>query len=286
LAMTKKGLGKGLDTLFEKKPELEFEEGISEIKISLIEPNRNQPRKSFDPDKLKALADSIKENGMIQPITVTKTEEGRYTIVAGERRWRASKLAGLSTIPAIVKEYDDKTIAEVALIENLQREDLNPIEEALGYKELSEKYLLKQEDISRMVGKSRSAVANSMRLLLLEEEFQKRLISGEISEGHARAALSLEDYELRSFLINQIVENELNVRQAEVLAKQLQKGVTKKEKKRPDVYDIELERIQNRLSSNLGTKVTISHGAKKGKIEIEYYGNEDLERLLNIIENN
>lgn len=286
MAMTKKGLGKGLDTLFEKKPELEFEEGISEIKISLIEPNRNQPRKSFDPDKLKALADSIKENGMIQPITVTKTEEGRYTIVAGERRWRASKLAGLSTIPAIVKEYDDKTIAEVALIENLQREDLNPIEEALGYKELSEKYLLKQEDISRMVGKSRSAVANSMRLLLLEEEFQKRLISGEISEGHARAALSLEDYELRSFLINQIVENELNVRQAEVLAKQLQKGVTKKEKKRPDVYDIELERIQNRLSSNLGTKVTISHGAKKGKIEIEYYGNEDLERLLNIIENN
>lgn len=286
MAMTKKGLGKGLDTLFEKKPELEFEEGISEIKISLIEPNRNQPRKSFDPDKLKALADSIKENGMIQPITVTKTEEGRYTIVAGERRWRASKLAGLSTIPAIVKEYDDKTIAEVALIENLQREDLNPIEEALGYKELSEKYLLKQEDISRMVGKSRSAVANSMRLLLLEEEFQKRLISGEISEGHARAALSLEAYELRSFLINQIVENELNVRQAEVLAKQLQKGVTKKEKKRPDVYDIELERIQNRLSSNLGTKVTISHGAKKGKIEIEYYGNEDLERLLNIIENN
>ena len=286
MAMAKKKLGKGFDTLFEKESEPEFEEGISEIRISQIEPNKNQPRKTFDADKLQALADSIKENGIIQPITVTKSGEGRYTIVAGERRWRAAKLAGLSTISAIVKEYDEKTIAKVALIENLQREDLNPIEEALGYKELSEKYSLKQEEISSMVGKSRSAVANSMRLLVLEEEFQKKLISGEITEGHARTALSLESYELKSFLINQIIENGLNVRQAEVLAKQLQKGITKKEKKRPDVYDIELERIQNRLSSNLGTKVIISQGAKKGKIEIEYYGNEDLERLLNIIENN
>lgn len=282
--MVKKGLGKGLGSLFDEEPEINTEEGISELKLSMVEPNRNQPRKSFDKEKLQSLAESIKENGMIQPITVTKGNDDRYIIVAGERRWRAAKLAGLKTIPAIVKEYDEKTIAELALVENLQREDLNPIEEALGYKELSEKYSLKQEDISRMVGKSRSAVANAMRLLLLEDEFQKLIISGEISEGHARTALSLDTYELRSFLINQIIEEGLNVRQAENLAKQLQKGIKKKEKKQHDIYDIEIERIQNRLSSNLGTKVKISSGAKKGKIEIEFYGNDDLDRLLNLIE--
>lgn len=282
--MAKKGLGKGLGTLFEKENDIIEENGIIELKISEIEPNRNQPRKNFDPEKLKALADSIKENGMIQPIVVTKNEDNIYTIVAGERRWRASKIAGLKTIPTIIKDYNDKTIAEVALIENLQREDLNPIEEAMGFKELSEKYGLKQDEISQKVGKSRSAVANSMRLLSLEDEFQKRLINGDISEGHARAVLSLDSIELREFLVNQIVENGLNVRQAEILSKQLQKGIKKKEKKEPDVYDIELEKIQYRLSSNLGTKVTISQNAKKGKIEIEYYGNEDLERLLNIID--
>ena len=282
--MAKKGLGKGLGTLFDAEPEIIDESGIIEVKTSLVEPNKNQPRKNFDADKLKALADSISENGMIQPIIAVKNDKGRYTIVAGERRWRAAKLAGLSTVPVVVKEYDEKTVAEIALIENLQREDLNPIEEALGYKELSDKYSLKQEEISQKVGKSRSAVANAMRLLSLEEEFQKLLISGEISEGHARAALSLEAYELRNFLINQVINSGLNVRQAELLAKQLQKEPREKKKNVSDVYAIELERIGDRLSSNLGTKVTISQGAKKGKIEIEYYGNEDLERLLNIIE--
>lgn len=282
--MAKKGLGKGLGTLFDAEPEIIDESGIIEVKTSLVEPNKNQPRKNFDADKLKALADSISENGMIQPIIAVKNDKGRYTIVAGERRWRAAKLAGLSTVPVVVKEYDEKTVAEIALIENLQREDLNPIEEALGYKELSDKYSLKQEEISQKVGKSRSAVANAMRLLSLEEEFQKLLISGEISEGHARAALSLEAYELRNFLINQVINSGLNVRQAELLAKQLQKEPREKKKNVSDVYAIELERIGDRLSSSLGTKVTISQGAKKGKIEIEYYGNEDLERLLNIIE--
>lgn len=282
--MAKKGLGKGLGTLFDAEPEIIDESGIIEVKISLVEPNKNQPRKNFDADKLKALADSISENGMIQPIIAVKKDNGRYTIVAGERRWRAAKLAGLAAVPVVVKDYDEKTVAEIALIENLQREDLNPIEEAMGYKELSEKYSLKQEEISQKVGKSRSAVANAMRLLSLEDEFQKLLISGEISEGHARAALSLDAYELRNFLINQVINSGLNVRQAEILAKQLQKEPKEKKNKVPDVYAIELERIQDRLASNLGTKVTISQGAKKGKIEIEYYGNEDLERLLNIIE--
>ncbi len=282
--MVKKGLGKGLGSLFEDDNEIIDENAIKEIKISQIEPNKNQPRKRFDKEKLVALSESIKENGLIQPIIVTKSDDDRYTIVAGERRWRAAKLAGLTAVPSIVKEYTEKTVAEVALIENLQREDLNPIEEALGYKELSEKYFLKQEEISKIVGKSRSAIANAMRLLSLEDEIQSKIISGDISEGHARAALSLDGFELRNFLVSQIIENGLNVRQAEVLAKQLQKGTKEKKKREPDVYDIELERIQNKLSSNLGTKVTISHGQKKGKIEIEYYGNEDLGRILNLIQ--
>lgn len=282
--MVKKGLGKGLGSLFEDDNEIIDENAIKEIKISQIEPNKNQPRKRFDKEKLVALSESIKENGLIQPIIVTKSDDDRYTIVAGERRWRAAKLAGLTAVPSIVKEYTEKTVAEVALIENLQREDLNPIEEALGYKELSEKYFLKQEEISKIVGKSRSAIANAMRLLSLEDEIQDKIINGDISEGHARAALSLDGFELRNFLVSQIIENGLNVRQAEVLAKQLQKGTKEKKKREPDVYDIELERIQNKLSSNLGTKVTISHGQKKGKIEIEYYGNEDLDRILNLIQ--
>lgn len=281
--MAKKGLGKGLGTIFgDESEEINYSE-ILNVRISMVEPNKNQPRKNFDKEKLEVLAESIKENGIIQPIVATKTN-GRYVIVAGERRWRAAKLAGLSEVPVIVKDYSDQTVSEVALIENLQREDLNPIEEALGYRELSEKYLMKQEEISQKVGKSRSAIANAMRLLSLEEPLQKLLINGEISEGHARAALSLEDFSLREFLLNQVINQDLNVRQAETLAKQLQKGKPEKKNKKPDVYAIELERIETRLSSNLGTKVKISKGAKRGKIEIEFYGNDDLERLLNLIE--
>lgn len=281
----KKGLGKGLGTLFSEELEEVNENGITMLKITQVEPNQNQPRKNFDMEKLEALSESIKEHGMIQPIIVTKNDNDRYVIVAGERRWRASKLAGLTEIPVIVKEYSKKTVAEIALIENLQREDLNPIEEAMAYKELCETHGLTQDQISQKVGKSRSAVANSMRLLSLESEFQTKLISGEISEGHARTVLSLENHEMREFLINQIINNGLNVRQSEVLAKQLQKSIDKKKEpnKMPDVYNIELQRIQERLSTNLGTKVTISNGAKKGKIEIEYYGNEDLDRLLNLL---
>ena len=220
---------------------------------------------------------------MIQPIVVTKAKSGRYTIVAGERRWRAAKLAGFSEVPVIVKDYSDQTVTEVALIENLQREDLNPIEEALGYKNLCDLYGLTQEEVSQKVGKSRSAVANSMRLLSLDDNIQKLLILGEISEGHARTALSLESAELREFLINQVVANGLNVRQTENLAKELQKEPKQKKAKKNDIYKIELERIEKRISSGLGTKVKITQGAKKGKIEIEYYGNDDLERLLDLL---
>ena len=281
--MAKKGLGKGLDTVFGDESENILEGAVSDVKITLVEPNKNQPRKTFDEDKLEALAQSLKENGMIQPIIVTKAKSGRYTIVAGERRWRAAKLAGFSEVPVIVKDYSDQTVTEVALIENLQREDLNPIEEALGYKNLCDLYGLTQEEVSQKVGKSRSAVANSMRLLALDDNIQKLLISGEISEGHARAAVSLESAELREFLINQVVASGLNVRQTENLAKELQKEPKQKKPKKNDVYKIELERIEKRISSGLGTKVKITQGAKKGKIEIEYYGNDDLERLLDLL---
>lgn len=281
--MAKKGLGKGLDTVFGDESENILEGAVSDVKITLVEPNKNQPRKSFDTDKLEALAQSLKENGMIQPIIVTKAKEGRYTIVAGERRWRAAKLAGFREIPVIVKDYSDQTVNEVALIENLQREDLNPIEEALGYKNLCDLYGLTQEEVSQKIGKSRSAVANSMRLLSLDDKIQKHLISGDISEGHARAALSLDSLELREFLINQVIDASLNVRQTENLAKQLQKEPKQKKEKKNDIYKIELERIEKRIASSLGTKVKISQGAKKGKIEIEYYGNDDLERLLDLL---
>lgn len=280
----KKGLGKGLNTLFsEDIMEESTQNGIIEVKTNRVEPNKNQPRKNFDKEKLMTLADSIKEHGMIQPIIVTQSGTDKYTIVAGERRWRAAKLAGLQMIPVVIKDYSSQAIAEVALIENLQREDLNPIEEALGYKELCDVYNLTQEQISSKIGKSRSAIANAMRLLSLEDEFQKNLINGEISEGHARAILSLETFALREFLTNQIIKNDLNVRQAEILAKQLQKEPKQKKTKLPDIYQIEMNRIQESLSSDLGTKVTIANSGKKGKIVIEYYGNDDLERILNII---
>ena len=279
----KMGLGKGIDSLFSQETSVYPEGSIVELNITQVEPNANQPRKTFDDEKLEVLAESIRQHGLIQPIIVAKPVNDRYTIVAGERRWRAAKRAGLTKISAVIKDYNKKTITEVALIENLQREDLNPIEEALGYKDLIEEHHLTQEEISGIIGKSRSAIANSMRLLSLEPELQKHLISGEISEGHARAALSLDGFVLREFFINRIIEDGLNVRQAEKLAKELQKEPKPQKVKETTAYDIELKRIQSNLESQLGTKVKITNGNKKGKIEIEYYGNEDLERILNLL---
>lgn len=285
----KKGLGKGLGSLFDDNNIIDEiventeKKDITQIKLSLIEPNKKQPRKSFDKEKIEILAKSIKENGLIQPIIITPSKNGMYKIVAGERRWRAAKKAGLKELPAVVRDYSDEQVAEIALIENLQREDLNPIEEALGYKSLLEEFNLTQELISQKIGKSRSAVANSLRLLNLEKQIQELLMSGKISSGHARAILSVDDNDLRLELSNRIVEENLNVRQAEMLAKQLQKIKPKKKKPKKTAYDIELEHIQKKLSSDLGTQVKISHTSKKGKIEIEYYGNEDLERILNLI---
>ena len=259
--MAKKGLGKGLNSLFNEE---DIEEVTSEI------------TKSSEGD----IKDSIKEHGLIQPIIITPSDNNMYKIVAGERRWRAAKKANLKEIPAVIRKYSEEQVAEIALIENLQRENLNPIEEAIGYNLLMDEFNLTQELISQRVGKSRSAIANSLRLLSLEDEIQKMLILGTLTSGHARAILSLDDKELLIALSKHIIEDNLNVRQAEALAKQLQKKKPQKKKSEKTAYDIEIEKIQNTLSSAMGTKVRINHTAKKGKIEIEYYGNEDLERVL------
>lgn len=292
--MSKKGLGKGLGNLFdnddipdfseEHKPE---PEQTSEMPINLIEPNRDQPRKSFDTEQLNILAKSVAENGVIQPITVSPQKNGRYIIVAGERRWRAAKKAGLTSIPAVVREYTNEQIAAIALIENLQREDLNPIEEALGYKNLTENFMLTQEQIGQRVGKSRSAITNSMRLLALSDNIQQLLINGDISGGHARALLAVEDEKFRQELADEIIKNNLNVRQAEEMAKKINKPKRKPpSQKIPEAYTAEINRLQDKLSSDFGTKVKILHGEKRGKIEIEYYGNDDLDRILSLISKN
>ena len=207
-----------------------------------------------------------------------------YKIVAGERRWRAAKKAGLSEIPSVIRNYTDQEVAQIALIENLQRENLNPIEEALGYKTLIDKFNMTQESVSSKLGKSRSAIANSIRLLSLDEPIQSKLITGEISSGHARALLSVEDTDTRLTLLDSIIEKELNVRQTEALAKHLQSSKQKKEKKQPDEQVLaEIEATENRLSSRFGTKVKLIHNEKRGKIEIEYFGNDDLERILQLL---
>ena len=282
--MAKSKMGRGLGALFEPSIS-ENADSVETLRITQVEPNRNQPRRSFDDDKIDELAESIKEHGIIQPIIVVKNGE-MYKIVAGERRWRAAKKLGLKEVPVVIRNYSEFEIAQIALIENLQRENLNPIEEAIGYQTLMSKYDMTQEDVSNKLGKSRSAVANSVRLLSLDEPIQQKLISGEITSGHARALLSISSPKIRLAVLESIIEKNLNVRQTESLAKQLEKS--KPRKKKPIINEqvkAQLEELEDRLSSHLGTKVTLSHNVKKGKIEIEYYGNDDLERILGIITN-
>ena len=278
----KRGLGRGLSTMISDAGSTVDENVVSSLNIIDVEPNKDQPRKTFDKEKLDALTSSISEIGVILPIIVTKQPTGRYQIIAGERRWRAAKAAGLKTIPAIIKDYEDKEAAEVALIENLQREDLNPIEEAKGYKSLIDGFSMTQEEISRRVGKSRSAITNSLRILNLPDEIIKYVISGEISQGHGRALLSVSDDKLKIEIAKKIIKEGLNVRQVENLVKNL--GNNKKPKsKKVSQLDIEIKSIEEKISKSLSTKVTIKHGQKKGKIEIEYYGNDDLDRILKIL---
>lgn len=250
------------------------------IKTVDIEPNSSQPRKNFDEEKLEALSRSIKEHGLVQPILVTPTNAGTYKIVAGERRWRASKLAEIKEIPCIIRDFDGKEVAELALVENLQREDLNAIEEAEGYRRLTEVFDMTQDEIGKKVGKSRSAVANSMRLNALSDKIKQMVIEEKLTQGHARALLAVSDENMRDELAERIIKDGLNVRQAEALAASV--GKEKKNERKP-ISPMTLKYYkdaENNLSSRLGTKVKISEGAKKGKIEIEYYSKDDLERLL------
>ena len=296
--MAKKGLGKGLNLLFDddlneqsvkstKKPAEKSDDnpsGVTYMKLSKIEPNKKQPRKTFDKEKIEVLADSIKENGLIQPIIITEGENGMYKIVAGERRWRACKKAGLKEIPVLIRDYSDEQVAEVALVENLQREDLNPIEEALGYNLLITEFSMTQETVSQKVGKSRSAVANSLRLLSLGDDIKNMLITGTMTGGHARAILSVEGDDLRAAMAKRITEDGLNVRQAEALARQLSRKATVRTKPpaKSAAQTAAFEEMERKLSSSFGTKVKISSNGKKGKIEIEYFGNDDLDRIINM----
>lgn len=274
--MGKKGLGKGLSALIPVNEETN-KNNILELKITDIEPNKNQPRQFFDNEAMNALAESIKEHGVVQPIIVRKENEG-YQIVAGERRWRAARLAGLRTIPVVVKDYSDIEILQIALIENLQRQDLNPIEEANAYKTLMEEHNLSQESIAKSLGKSRPAIGNSLRLLSLNDRLKELLIAGEITAGHARALLAVEGDKEQIDLAKKIVDEGLNVRQVEKLAKGKKKRKTKKEKTQ------EIIELEEKLRNIFGTKVNLVHGKKRGKIEIEYYSIDDLERILYIME--
>ena len=270
------GLGRGLDALF-GDPDLPAQgEGSVSLPISQVEPGLNQPRKRFDPESLADLAESIRVHGVIQPLTVRRLSSGYYQIIAGERRWRAAKAAGLDQVPAVIIEADDRKVMELGLIENLQREDLNPVEEAQGYQVLMQDYGLTQEQVAQRMGKSRPAITNMLRLLALPEEVLALVEEEQLSAGHARAILAAPTADL---------QHQLSVRQTEALIKALQKGEKppKEPDGRPDLA-LYLGEVEKSLSSSLGRKVTISHKGKKGRIQLEYYDDQDLESLLALLQ--
>ena len=287
----KKGLGKGLDSLITDKvskpvkPKSEHAADAVMMDIKKVEPNRDQPRKKFDEDALIELSESIKQFGILQPLLCQERDD-YYEIIAGERRWRAAKMAGLKQVPVIIKKLTDQQIMEISLIENIQREDLNPIEEALAYKRLIEDFKLKQDEVAERVSKSRTAVTNSMRLLKLNDKVQQMVIDEMLTTGHARALLGIEDQELQYNLAQQIFDQKLSVRDTEKLVKSLQNK--KKKAKTEKMGDPQREAIykdlEERLKKTMGTKVLINRkNDKAGKIEIEYYSQEELERIIDLI---
>lgn len=290
-----RGLGKGLDSLIpdtigEKKGKADSgnktdsgsEKQETLVKITKVEPNREQPRKNFDEDALLELADSIKQFGLLQPILVQDRKD-YYEIIAGERRWRAAKLAGLKEVPVIIKNLTEQEIVEISLIENIQREDLNPIEEAQAYKKLLTEFHLKQDEVAERVSKSRTAVTNSMRLLKLCDEVQQMVIDDMISTGHARAILSVENPEEQYSLAQKIFDEKLSVRDVEKLVKNLHKPVKTKKVTENENLEIIYQDLEEKLKSALGTKVVISSkGAGAGKIEIEFFSHDDMDRLVEI----
>ena len=288
--MAARGLGKGLDSLIpntigeakekkESKEKVENKKPETMVKLSMVEPNGEQPRKNFDEDSLLELAESIKQFGLLQPIIV-QDRKNHYEIIAGERRWRAAKMAGLKEIPVIIKNLTNQEIVEISLIENIQREDLNPMEEAQAYKRLLEEFNLKQDEVAERVSKSRTAVTNSMRLLKLCDEVQQMVVNEMISTGHARALLSIEDPEEQYMIAQKVFDEKMSVREVEKLVKDLHKP-EKAPKKENKSLEVIYQNTENRLKESLGTKVSISpknNGA--GKIEIEFYNHDDLDRLM------
>ena len=296
MAVKRNGLGKGLDSLInekkpktsakiddrEKKEEEVLKSGEIMVKINQVEPNRDQPRKDFDEDALVELADSIKQFGILQPLIVQKKKD-YYEIIAGERRWRAAKIAGVKEVPVIVKEFTDQEIVEISLIENIQRENLNPIEEAMAYKRLLEEFNLKQDEVAERVSKSRTAVTNSMRLLKLSPRVQQMIVDDMISTGHARALLAIDDEEQQYILANKIFDEKLSVRETEKLVKAL-KNPKKEIKKPKSEHTFVYDNIEEQMKNIIGTKVSVNPKANgKGRIEIEYYSEEELERIYDLI---
>jgi ParB family chromosome partitioning protein len=280
------GLGRGLNALL-GDPDIQPQgEGSVSLPISQVEPGLNQPRKRFDGDALADLADSIRVHGIIQPLTVRRLASGYYQIIAGERRWRAAKLAGLAEVPAVIIEADDRKVMELGLIENLQREDLTPAEEARGYQVLIQEYGLTQEQVAQRLGKSRPAVTNSLRLLSLPEDLMDLVEEGKLSAGHARAILALPTPALQRAAAKKVVEGQLSVRQTEALVKALQKQQEKEDNPAPEEPDLSLYlgELEKDLTGRLGRKVKIAHRGKKGRIELEYYDDQDLESLLTLLQ--
>ena len=277
------GLGKGLDALFGNVPlqeetvELNDNENLKTLKITEVEPNREQPRKMFNQESLEELADSIKTYGVIQPIVVSK-QDGYFGIVAGERRWRAAKLAGLQEIPAIIRDDDEQTNKEIALIENIQREDLNPYEKAMGIRNLMDKYGMTQEEVSKKIGKSRSSISNTVRILNLAPDVLELVKQGKLTEGHCKALAGITDEKRQYEVAMRMIERGESVRQAES-----KNRTTKKEQKLDPRYKYLYDDIEDKFQGFFGTKVKLDQGKRKGKIIIEYNNNEDLERMLNLI---
>lgn len=281
---SERGLGKGLGALLGETSLQPQESGSVYLPIAKVEPGLNQPRKQFDENSLNDLADSVREHGIIQPLTVRRLSSGYYQIIAGERRWRAAKIAGLSEVPAVIVEADDRKVMEIGLIENLQREDLNPMEEADGYLALREEFGMTQEEIAQRMGKSRPAIANALRLTTLPALLREMVVDGDLSAGHARTLLALPRADLQEKAAQMVVSRELSVRQTEALVKTLQAEDKPAKTKGVDEQRIYLDEIEKNLSNRLGRKVSIAAGKKKGKIELEYYDLDDLETLLALLE--
>ena len=291
MATKKKGLGKGLESLFEdNKVEISTKEdenagstGMIMININQIDPNRKQPRKKFDEEKLQEMAESIREHGVIEPLVLKKVNS-RYQIIAGERRWRAARLAKLKEVPAVIGNYSDREIVEVALIENLQREDLNPIEEAQAYKNLIDEYGLRQEEVAERVSKKRVTITNSMRLLKLDERVQEMLIDGKLSSGHARSLLAIEDKDHQYEVAQKIVEDKMSVREIEKMIRDEEKSSQKKETKKPLRNQAEYKEYEKQMSVKTGVKVEVQLKAEnKGKIIIPYSSAVEFERIYKML---